>query len=140
MLFPIMAPKTRSISTKEPIVSPLISQAAFAREHGWSPQYVGKLVQLGKLTLTNGKVDTTAANQELKANGVGMLRVNGAGKQQDSASTNREDRIQYAIDILLSTTALAKLHLDVEDPDKAEEVLRTVLADAPAILAGTFRD
>jgi len=101
---------------------------------------VSRLVRDGVITLEpNGLIDPERADAQLAANRGGTMRTAPIpSRRADSVATSREDRIQYAIDIMLSTTALAKLHLDVEDPDKAEEVLRTVITDAPAILDGTF--
>jgi len=47
----------------------LVSQSEFARRNGWSRQYVSKLVHQGRITLENGKVNETAAQQALKADG-----------------------------------------------------------------------
>jgi hypothetical protein len=43
----------------------MISQAEYARRRGFSKQYVGQLVARGKITLVNGLVDATAADQAL---------------------------------------------------------------------------
>src|ERR1700692_3588116 len=43
----------------------LLSQGAYARSRGWSPQYVSKLVKQGKIPLVSGKVDPIAANASL---------------------------------------------------------------------------
>lgn len=45
----------------------LISQAEWARRQGFSKQYVGKLIKLGKIKLTNGKIDEYIANAELES-------------------------------------------------------------------------
>ena len=39
----------------------LLSQSEFARNQGWSRQYVAKLVKSGKIKLNNGKIDSDAA-------------------------------------------------------------------------------
>ncbi len=38
-----------------------ITQAEFARRHGWSKQYVAKLVKQGRVKLEGGKIDPVAA-------------------------------------------------------------------------------
>jgi len=45
----------------------LISQSEWARRQGFSKQYVGKLLKLGKIKLTNGKIDEYTANAELES-------------------------------------------------------------------------
>ena len=44
----------------------LISQAEWARRQGFSKQYVGKLIKLGKIKLTDGKIEEYTANAELE--------------------------------------------------------------------------
>ena len=44
----------------------LISQAELARRQGFSKQYVGKLIKLGKIKLTDGKIEEYTANAELE--------------------------------------------------------------------------
>lgn len=45
----------------------LISQAEWARRQGFSKQYVGKLIKLGKIKLTDGKIEEYTANAELES-------------------------------------------------------------------------
>ena len=45
----------------------LITQAEWARRHGFSRQYVGRLVKRGVIQLINGKVDPAAADVALEA-------------------------------------------------------------------------
>ena len=45
----------------------LISQAELARRQGFSKQYVGKLIKLGKIKLTDGKIEEYTANAELES-------------------------------------------------------------------------
>ncbi|WP_281648167.1 hypothetical protein [Parendozoicomonas sp. Alg238-R29] len=42
-----------------------ITQAEFARRHGWSKQYVAKLVKQGRITLEGGKVDALTAKKAI---------------------------------------------------------------------------
>jgi hypothetical protein len=44
----------------------LISQAEWARRHGFSKQYVGKLISQGKIKLVNGMIDERTANAVLE--------------------------------------------------------------------------
>src|ERR1039457_7115743 len=46
----------------------LISQREYARNKGWSHVYVGKLVKLGKIPATNGKIDPVTADAALAKN------------------------------------------------------------------------
>lgn len=45
----------------------LISQSEWARRQGFSKQYVGKLIKLGKIKLVDGKIDEYTANAELES-------------------------------------------------------------------------
>ena len=45
----------------------LISQAEWARRQWFSKQYVGKLIKLGKIKLTDGKIEEYTANAELES-------------------------------------------------------------------------
>ena len=40
-----------------------VSQSEFARQNGWSRQYVAKLVQQGRIKLEGGKIDPVAAKR-----------------------------------------------------------------------------
>jgi hypothetical protein len=44
----------------------LISQAEWARRQGFSKQYVGKLIEQGKIKLVNGMIDERTANAVLE--------------------------------------------------------------------------
>ncbi|WP_281647584.1 hypothetical protein [Parendozoicomonas sp. Alg238-R29] len=43
-----------------------MSQAEFARQNGWSRQYVAKLVQQGRIKLEGGKIDPVAAKRAVE--------------------------------------------------------------------------
>jgi hypothetical protein len=147
MVFPLMACKQRSNSTKETVAAALISQGAFAREHGWSPQYVNKLVKEGKITLVDGKIDPAAADAELVANGVGQLRPRDEGGSQDADEGVRlewemapADSWQAAIDIILQKLQYRCgacgffSRLDDMTPGECCSILRDVLQRALAEL------
>ena len=53
----------------------LMTQSEFARRWGLSRQYISKLALQGSLPMFGSKVDVPLADQFVKRNGVGILRI-----------------------------------------------------------------
>lgn len=68
-----------------------VTQAEYARIKGWSKQYVNRLVQQGKITLVNGKVDIDAADQAL-AQHADPARATGSDPDAQSATHNQSSQ------------------------------------------------
>ena len=65
-----------------------VSQAEFARQNGWSKQYVAKLVKQGRIKLDGGKIDPVAARQAINA----LAEPSTTLRQPPADSANKEPR------------------------------------------------
>ena len=67
-----------------------VSQAEFARQNGWSRQYVAKLIQQGRIKLVKGKIDPVAAKQAVEqlAEPSTVLRESAQDKPEPSRTTS----------------------------------------------------
>ena len=63
----------------------LLTQSQFARRWGLSRQYISKLALEGSLPMFGEMVDVPLANQFIKRNGIGVLRI----------GFDRDEREQY---------------------------------------------
>ena len=66
-----------------------VSQAEFARQNGWSKQYVAKLVKQGRIRLEGGKIDPVAARQAISA----LAEPSTALRQPPADSANKRKRL-----------------------------------------------
>ena len=66
-----------------------VSQAEFARQNGWSRQYVAKLVQQGRIKVIKGKLDPVAAKRAIEelAEPSTVLRESSSEKSESSRTT-----------------------------------------------------
>ena len=65
-----------------------VSQAEFARQNGWSKQYVAKLVKQGRIKLDGGKIDPVAARQAMSA----LAEPSTTLRQPPADSANQQPR------------------------------------------------
>ncbi|NVH61940.1 hypothetical protein HQ621_13610 [Pseudomonas simiae] len=127
----------------------ILSRTEYANSKGWSRQYVGKLVQRGRLVLTlDGKVDVEASEQYLamtsdpsRTNSLGKVPLVLGHQEGDSA-------IPHVLPSATSTAApdyqKARTRLALAQAEKAEsevlqangELVKRAVVDEAAFAAG----
>lgn len=88
----------------------LISQAQYASERGWSRQYVSKLVQQGRITLVNDKIDPEKADRQIKET-ADETHPKNRNPDRESTKIYKEARFKS----LLYDTKLKKLQCEIQE-------------------------
>lgn len=86
----------------------LLSQSAYARQRGCSQQHISKLVQQGRITLINGKIDPIKADQEIEQSADPLHPKN---RKQNTEANDRYEHAQAMR--LINDTRLRKLKIEI---------------------------
>ena len=70
----------------------LMSQSQFARRWGLSRQYISRLALKGSLPMFGSRVDVPLADQFIKRNGIGVLRLPFNSKERNQYMKRLEKR------------------------------------------------
>ena len=70
----------------------LMSQSQFARRWGLSKQYISRLALQGSLPMFGSMVDVPLADQFIKRNGIGVLRLPFSSKERNKYMRRVEKR------------------------------------------------
>jgi hypothetical protein len=89
-------------------MSVLLSQSAYARRRGCSQQHISKLVQQGRISLINGKIDPTKADQEIEQTADPLHPKN---RKQNTEANERYENAQAAR--LFNDTRLRRLKIEI---------------------------
>lgn len=91
-------------------MSELISQVQYADRHGWSHQYVNKLVQQGRITLVDGKIDPEQADRQIKET-ADEAHPKNRDPDRESTKIYKEARFKN----LLYDTKIKKLQCEIQE-------------------------
>lgn len=109
----------------------LITQVEWARRQGFSKQYVGKLINEGKIKLVKGMIDERTANAalEMQRNPNISLKRNGSGIYEQTSEINAlfaKTRLKNEIE--KGKLLEAKVKSEIGELVSAEEVRKTAFA------------
>ena len=114
----------------------LLSQSEFAKQQGWSRQYVGKLVKSGKIKLINGKVDAAAAVKAVAAQAEPSTALRTEPLRQSIQPTGPTDSRQ-SVDFITARTMREAFKAKMAKVEYEKETGK--LTDATKVKEDAFR-
>ena len=114
----------------------LLSQSEFAKQQGWSRQYVSKLVKSGKIKLINGKVDAEAALRAVSAQAEPSTALRNQPSRKEILPTAPTDSRQ-AVDFVTARTMREAFKAKMAKIEYEKEMGK--LTDAARVKEDAFR-